>query len=219
MSSFFKRLGRSRTNSGSYQPEDDESYERVNAQDSQGGGPPSSFRDPNQYGTASPEQDSQQTDRRMYSSRSSQEVGGYNSQQPQQQQHLQQNQLQQQQQRPQGMSRDSGFIDANHTPQQQQSMMSTSKPLDAVSAPDLLTAAFNAAVKPYSDRIADLESELRNMQADIRHLEQERNEVIAWIDKRGLRAGTCPFPSLCLSLSLSPSITLSHSHSPIPHYH
>jgi len=192
MSSFFKRLGRSRTNSGSYQPEDDESYERVNAQDSQGGGPPSSFRDPNQYGTASPEQGSQHTDSRMYSSRSSQEVGGYNVQQQPQQQHLQQHQLQQlpgQQQRPQGMSRDSGFIDANHTPLQQQSMMNPSKPLEAVSAPDLLTAAFNAAVKPYSDRIADLESELRNMQADIRHLEQERNEVIAWIDKRGLRAG------------------------------
>ena len=196
MSSFFKRLGRSRTNSGSYQPEDDESYERVNAQDSQGA-PPSSFRDPNQYGTASPEQGSQHTDSRMYSSRSSQDVG-YNNQQQSQQHSLQQQQ--QQQSRPQGMSRDSGFIDANHTPQQQQTMMNTSKPLEAVSAPDLLTAAFNAAVKPYSDRIADLESELRNMQADIRHLEQERNEVIAWIDKRGLRAGTSTSLSLHLYL-------------------
>ena len=209
MSSFFKRLGRSRTNSGSYQPEDDESYERVNAQDSQGGGPPSSFRDPNQYGTASPEQGSQHTDSRMYSSRSSQDVGGYGSQQ-QQQQHMQQNQLQQQQQRPLGMSRDSGFIDVNHTPQQQQTMMNNSKPLEAVSAPDLLTAAFNAAVKPYSDRIADLESELRNMQADIRHLEQERNEVIAWIDKRGLRAGTSPFLPFPF-LSFLPSLAHSFS--------
>lgn len=87
-------------------------------------------------------------------------------------------------------ARDSGFVDSG-TPQHQhqQPMMGSSKPMDALSAPDLLTAAFNAAVKPYTDRIAQLEEQMHNMSAQLQRFEQERHIICSWIDKRGLRAG------------------------------
>jgi len=171
--SFFKKLTRSRTNSGSYQHEDDDSYERVNNHDGQA--PPSSYRDPNNQ--QSPPPDNSQHDSRMYSSQSSQD--GYSNSNH----------------RPQGgiSTRDSGFVDSG-TPQQQhqQPMMGGApmKPMDSLSAPDLLTAAFNAAVKPYTDKIAQLEEQMRLMSAQLQRFEEERHTICAWIDKRGLRAGT-----------------------------
>lgn len=172
--SFFKKLTRSRTNSGSYQHEDDDSYERVNTHDGQA--PPSSYRDPSQGHPQSPPPDNSQHDSRMYSSQSSQD--GYSNSNH----------------RPQGgiSTRDSGFVDSG-TPQQQhqQPMMGGAplKSMDSLSAPDLLTAAFNAAVKPYTDKIAQLEEQMHLMSAQLQRFEEERHTICTWIDKRGLRAG------------------------------
>lgn len=55
--------------------------------------------------------------------------------------------------------------------------------------PDLLTQAFNQAVRPYTEKIEQLESQLADMQAWVEQLEQQRAEVHSWIDKRGLRPG------------------------------
>ena len=55
--------------------------------------------------------------------------------------------------------------------------------------PDLITAAFNQAVQPYTEKIEQLESQLADMQAWVDQLEQQRAEVHNWIDKRGLRPG------------------------------
>ncbi len=56
-------------------------------------------------------------------------------------------------------------------------------------APDLLTRAFNEAVRPYTDKIEQLETDLQDMRAYVESLENERRDVHAWIDKRGLRPG------------------------------
>ncbi|KAL6703845.1 hypothetical protein ACN47E_008979 [Coniothyrium glycines] len=53
--------------------------------------------------------------------------------------------------------------------------------------PDLLTQAFNQAIRPYTDKIDQLETQLADMQSWIDQLEQQRAEVHSWIDKRGLR--------------------------------
>lgn len=55
--------------------------------------------------------------------------------------------------------------------------------------PDLLAAAFNQAVRPYTEKIEQLESQLADMQSWIEQLEAQRAEVHSWIDKRGLRPG------------------------------
>jgi hypothetical protein len=57
------------------------------------------------------------------------------------------------------------------------------------SAPDLLTRAFNEAVRPFSDKIEQLESEVADLRAWVEQLELQRTEVHSWIDKRGLRPG------------------------------
>ncbi|KAK4908880.1 hypothetical protein LTR28_000252 [Elasticomyces elasticus] len=54
-------------------------------------------------------------------------------------------------------------------------------------APDLLTRAFNEAVRPYTSKIDELEGEIADLRAWIEQLESQRSEVHAWIDKRGLR--------------------------------
>lgn len=66
--------------------------------------------------------------------------------------------------------------------------------------PDLLAQAFNQAVRPYTERIEQLENQLADMQAWVEQLEQQRAEVHSWIDKRGLRPGTfiTHFPILFL---------------------
>jgi hypothetical protein len=56
-------------------------------------------------------------------------------------------------------------------------------------APDLLLQAFNQAIRPYSDKIDNLEGEIADLKAYIDALERQRTEVHAWIDKRGLRPG------------------------------
>lgn len=63
--------------------------------------------------------------------------------------------------------------------------------------PDLLTAAFNQAVQPYTEKIEQLESQLADLQAWVDQLEQQRAEVHNWIDKRGLRPGMMP-PNILL---------------------
>lgn len=55
--------------------------------------------------------------------------------------------------------------------------------------PDLLAQAFNQAVRPYTEKIEQLESQLAEMQAWVEQLEHQRAEVHSWIDKRGLRPG------------------------------
>jgi hypothetical protein len=69
-----------------------------------------------------------------------------------------------------------------------------SAPLKAEPMPDLLAAAFNQAVRPYTEKIEQLESQLADMQAWVEQLEAQRAEVHSWIDKRGLRPGTTYAP-------------------------
>ncbi|KAF2734556.1 hypothetical protein EJ04DRAFT_240530 [Polyplosphaeria fusca] len=58
--------------------------------------------------------------------------------------------------------------------------------------PDLLAQAFNQAVRPYTDKIEQLEQQLHDMQGWVEQLEQQRAEVHSWIDKRGLRPDVPP---------------------------
>lgn len=62
--------------------------------------------------------------------------------------------------------------------------------------PDLLAAAFNQAVRPYTEKIEQLESQLADMQSWVEQLEAQRAEVHSWIDKRGLRPGNPNPPSM-----------------------
>jgi hypothetical protein len=68
--------------------------------------------------------------------------------------------------------------------------------------PDLLAAAFNQAVRPYTEKIEQLESQMADMQAWIEQLEQQRAEVHGWIDKRGLRPGMFSPPDAMLRVAL-----------------
>ena len=56
-------------------------------------------------------------------------------------------------------------------------------------APDPLTKAFNEAIKPYLEQIELLRNELEDTTMQVQQLEDERADMHAWIDKRGLRAG------------------------------
>ena len=56
-------------------------------------------------------------------------------------------------------------------------------------APDLLTRAFNEALRPYTDKIEVLEQQISDLRDWVEKLEAERREVHQWIDKRGLRPG------------------------------
>lgn len=60
-------------------------------------------------------------------------------------------------------------------------------------APDPLTKAFNEAIKPYVDQIETLKNEAEDLTLQLQQLEDERADMHAWIDKRGLRAGNAPF--------------------------
>jgi hypothetical protein len=70
--------------------------------------------------------------------------------------------------------------------------------------PDLLTRAFNDAVRPYSEKIESLENQLADMQTWVDQLEQQRTEMYAWIDKRGLRPGELPLRNLLDDIQLTP---------------
>lgn len=92
--------------------------------------------------------------------------------------------------------------------QQQQQQQRPSMPMDGpasppmkssapgVPPPDLLTQAFHQAVLPYTEKIADLEGQVAEMQLWVEQLEAQRSEVHSWIDKRGLRPGTYYTPSI-----------------------
>ena len=56
-------------------------------------------------------------------------------------------------------------------------------------APDPLTRAFNDAIQPYKEEIEDLHAQLEDAHYRLQTLEDERADMHAWIDKRGLRAG------------------------------
>lgn len=56
-------------------------------------------------------------------------------------------------------------------------------------APDPLLRAFNDAIRPYQDQIDDLKNKMEDAQYQLNQLEDERADMHAWIDKRGLRAG------------------------------
>lgn len=75
-------------------------------------------------------------------------------------------------------------------------------------APDPLTKAFNEAIKPYIDQIETLKNEVEDLTLQLQQLEDERADMHAWIDKRGLRAGNTPFSLFisapCLAVFLSP---------------
>lgn len=62
-------------------------------------------------------------------------------------------------------------------------------PSNMTSAPDPLTKAFNEAIKPYVEQIDTLKQELEETTLQLHQLEDERADMHAWIDKRGLRAG------------------------------
>lgn len=81
--------------------------------------------------------------------------------------------------------------------------------MDAVhhAAPDLLTQAFNQALRPHLDKADTLEAEINDLRAYIDQLEAQRSEVHAWIDKRGLRPDVPP--SIAQQMD-----TASHSTSP-----
>lgn len=59
----------------------------------------------------------------------------------------------------------------------------------AIAAPDLLTQAFNAALRPHTERVEQLEQENQDLRAWIDELNKQQQEIFAWIDKRGLRPG------------------------------
>lgn len=67
--------------------------------------------------------------------------------------------------------------------------MSKGTGLPAEPMPDLLTRAFNEAVRPYTTKLDEMECEISDLKSWIEQLEAQRREVHAWIDKRGLRPG------------------------------
>jgi hypothetical protein len=94
-----------------------------------------------------------------------------------------------------------GRPQANGVSNNRNSIQLDSSPINpkVESAPDLLTRAFNEAVRPFSDKIEQLESEVADLRSWVEQLELQRTEVHSWIDKRGLRPGKCFPPSLiCL---------------------
>ncbi|KAF2124936.1 hypothetical protein P153DRAFT_379041 [Dothidotthia symphoricarpi CBS 119687] len=89
----------------------------------------------------------------------------------------------------------------------------------AAAMPDLLTQAFNQAMRPYLEKIDHLESQLAEQQAWISQLENQRTEMFHWIDKRGLRPDvpdtlakimdtTTPDAALTLNAQLDRKITI-----------
>ena len=56
--------------------------------------------------------------------------------------------------------------------------------------PDPLAKAFNDAIRPFQLKIEEYERDLDDKDYKIEQLENERADMHAWIDKRGLRAGS-----------------------------
>ncbi|KAL9013541.1 MAG: hypothetical protein Q9173_001772 [Seirophora scorigena] len=78
------------------------------------------------------------------------------------------------------------------------------------SAPDPLTRAFNEAVRPYVDKIDRLQAEIEERNLDIQQLEDERADMHAWIDKRGLRADVPPSIAAAMNSDSTSAQTLAH---------
>ena len=62
-------------------------------------------------------------------------------------------------------------------------------PAQLAAAPDPLTRAFNEALKPYIEQIELLKTDLDEANMQVQTLQDERADMHAWIDKRGLRPG------------------------------
>lgn len=96
-------------------------------------------------------------------------------------------------------------------------------PTTMAPAPDPLTKAFNDAIRPYMEKIENLQNELDDVTLNVQQLEDERADMHAWIDKRGLRAGKGPsfhpsHPSQSRVRSLpESSLTSSSYRCPTPH--
>ena len=84
-------------------------------------------------------------------------------------------------------------------------MTSDSRGRSLEPVPDPLTKVFNEAIRPYQEQIEDLRAQLDDSNYRVQTLEDERADMHAWIDKRGLRAGKLP---LLLTYQI-PSFTLS----------
>lgn len=69
--------------------------------------------------------------------------------------------------------------------------------------PDPLTKAFNDAIRPYLEQIDDLKNKLEDTTYQLHQLEDERADMHAWIDKRGLRAGWLILFDVVYQLSLN----------------
>lgn len=78
--------------------------------------------------------------------------------------------------------------------------------------PDLLTRAFNEAVRPYTTKLDEMENEIADLKAYVEQLESQRREVHAWIDKRGLRPGKPTFLHACALASIVANLLEQMSH-------
>ncbi|KAL8952649.1 MAG: hypothetical protein Q9222_001455 [Ikaeria aurantiellina] len=83
-------------------------------------------------------------------------------------------------------------------------------PTQFTQAPDPLTRAFNEAVKPYLEKIERLQAEIDDQKLDIQQLEDERADMYAWIDKRGLRADVPLSIAAAMNTDTTSAQTLAH---------
>ncbi|KAL8695896.1 MAG: hypothetical protein Q9224_003093 [Gallowayella concinna] len=77
-------------------------------------------------------------------------------------------------------------------------------------APDPLTRAFNEVLKPYLEKIDRLQAEIDDKNLDIQQLEEERADMHAWIDKRGLRADVPASIAAAMNSDSTSAQTLAH---------
>ena len=212
MSGFLKRLSRSRGNSTSYV---EDSYQRSSASPTAGTGPrpPSSYQSPAQFRddtavdphlsatlTSPVDPDHPVPREPMYPSSGG--GGGYATARTQP---LQTNGMRAS--RGQSSAGDSGYMDGPTTPAYtKESPYERGVPQSAQSGnpPDLLTRAFNEAIRPYTEKIEQLEEQMADLQEYVRSQDQQRMEIFAWIDKRGLRPGELTLLFCIISLCRCP---------------
>ena len=199
MSGLLKKFSRSRGNSASYVEED---YHRSPASPTAPGQrPPSSYHSPAQFrddtgvdtaptGTHPGPGADPDSGKPMYSSSTG--TGGYGAARTQP---INTNGAMRSS-RGQSSAGDSGYVDGPASPGMHKETGYTTPggtpagPGGAImGAPDLLTRAFNEAIRPYTEKIEMLENEVADMQDYVHSQEQQRREIFAWIDKRGLRPG------------------------------
>ncbi|KAG8526237.1 uncharacterized protein KY384_000230 [Bacidia gigantensis] len=77
-------------------------------------------------------------------------------------------------------------------------------------APDPLTKAFNDAIRPYKEEIEDLRGQVEDAAYRLQTLEDERADMHAWIDKRGLRADVPPSISSAMNVDPAAAATLNY---------